>query len=232
MIQLESSNKDLERKNTVLADTIKIYESDQNNILRQKYFSDQASHDASAHTSSASAPPISAGAAHYSPSSCHNLKTLDRLINYLLDVVQQIPKSQVDSSTRTSIPSSAKSSVPPNSSASTSSQEMMHFSGTEDLSCPPEQQPETLPDQTAVLTSPQLSSTASPPVILSEINTIEGETNEQLVYDIEDFQFGNDEVTEVTVAADNTIDEFMDLGDTDAPPVQHQPLNCQPLTIQ
>ena len=105
----------------------------------------------------------------------------------------------------------------------------MHFSGTEDLSCPPEQQPETLPDQTAVLMSPQLSSTASPPVILSEINTIEGETNEQLVYNMDDFQFGIDEVI---VAADNTIDEFMDLGDTDAPPVQHLPLNCQPLTIQ
>ena len=224
MIQLESSKKDLERKNTVLVDTIKIYESEQNKILRQKYFSDHSSPEASANFSSASAPHISADAGN---SSSLSFKTLDRLINYFLDVVHQVPKSQTMSSTSSSVPSFDGSPVSLNLSASTTSHGIKSSSETANLSCSPEP-PEILSEPTAVLTSPSALA-ASPTVILSETNTIEGEINKQLVCDIEDFDFDNDGLTS---ANDNTIDEFMDVGDNVAPPANHLPLNYQPLTTQ
>ena len=73
MLQLESENKDLERKSKILADTIKMYENDQTQNLRKKYFGQT--------TPPLSTMPVS------SPSAESNTpiqgSTSDRVINYL-----------------------------------------------------------------------------------------------------------------------------------------------------
>ena len=78
MLQLESENKDLERKSKILADTIKIYENDQTQNLRQKYFGQT--------TPSLSTMPVSSTSAE--SNTPMQGSTSDRVINYLLDILQ------------------------------------------------------------------------------------------------------------------------------------------------
>ena len=56
-----------------------------------------------------------------------------------------------------------------------------------------------------------------------------GESTQQPAGNAEGFDFDSNQSTD---AADDTIDEFMDIGHNDAPPTQQPNLNYQPLTIQ
>ena len=220
MIQLETSNKDLERKNRVFADTIKIYESEQNKILKDKYFQDQSSPDISAPSSANISPgPISSNLSSYL-----GYKTIDRLLNYFLDVVQQIPRSQ-NISSDSSVPASTSSPFP--SSATAPPQEKVS-----DSICSP-QTSESVPGQSAVLLqSPiSVSLSPSPSVILPEIDSLLNKTShdQQPTGDTEGFVFDNNESSD---AADGTIDEFMDIGHNDALPAQQSHLNSHLLTTQ
>ena len=120
MIQLETSNKDLERKTKVLADTIKLYESDENKMLRNKYFG-----------VSSPSTPLSGSPASHSPPGCPGPsssslqpQTVDRLINYFLDIIEakyvkNLPVSTqgTSSSTTASAGDSLSSSTPSPSQA-------------------------------------------------------------------------------------------------------------------
>ena len=85
MLQIEADNKDLTRKNAVLAETLKMYESEQNKTLRRKYFGEQVNPATSTDTITSTPSPATGPIPAYSGPSQH---TLDRLINYLLDTVQ------------------------------------------------------------------------------------------------------------------------------------------------
>ena len=85
MLQIEADNKDLTRKNAVLAETLKMYESEQNKTLRRKYFGEQVNPATSTDTITSAPSPATGPIPAYSGPSQH---TLDRLINYLLDTVQ------------------------------------------------------------------------------------------------------------------------------------------------
>ena len=92
ILQLEAENKDMDRKTRVLGDTVKMYESDANQELRRRYFRDK--------TSSAKSPSPSTGGTSSPFPPCESstsvaTQTIDRLINYFLNVVEKIPNMSV-----------------------------------------------------------------------------------------------------------------------------------------
>ena len=84
LLQIEADNKDLVRKNSILSETIKIQENEQNKALRQKYFGDQGTDAPTNPQIPSPASNVAAG----SPLSGLLSGTIDRIINYLLDIVQ------------------------------------------------------------------------------------------------------------------------------------------------
>ena len=108
MLQLESENRDLTRKSKILADTIKIYESDQTQDLRHKYFG----------STSPSGPPMSVpGTSAESSTTPLQGPTTDRLINYFLDILQattaRYPLLTSASSPRQSVTTCTYTMTPP-----------------------------------------------------------------------------------------------------------------------
>ena len=93
LLQFEVDNKDLVRKNSIMSETIKMYENEQSKTKKQ---SEHTSQSSSPSLPSAPSPTCSTlpGLSYSGPSSV----TLDRIINYLLDIVQG-PREQ-DSTTK------------------------------------------------------------------------------------------------------------------------------------
>ena len=110
LLQLESDKKDLERKNKILSDSIKLYNAEQTQALRDKYFADpRINQSPTVHTVSSSSSS--------STGSCSNLQTdtVNRLINYFLDLIEKIAPQNL--SARAPIPPGCSESYPPTSSA-------------------------------------------------------------------------------------------------------------------
>ena len=111
LLQFEADNKDLVRKNSIMSETIKIYEKEQSTTQRQ---TEQNGASSSHLRPSAPSPTCCAlpTLSYSGPSS----ETLDRIINYLLDTVQ-CPRKQ-DSNTKIRskpVSDNLQGSVPPSS---------------------------------------------------------------------------------------------------------------------
>ena len=113
MLQLEAENKDFGRKNTVLAETLKMYESEQNKELRRKYFGGHEQVNP-AKSTNANTPPSSTDIVHGLAYSGPSQETVDRVINYLLDIIQKIPScpSETERETQVSDPCPGSTSYP------------------------------------------------------------------------------------------------------------------------
>ena len=89
LLQIEADKKDLERKNKILSESIKIHESEQSEALRKRYFGEPVP-GISAGSSSSSTPPPRMPTG--SGTECGlDTSTINRLVNYFLDVLEQTP---------------------------------------------------------------------------------------------------------------------------------------------
>ena len=221
MMQLETENKDLVRKSNVLADTIKMYESDQTQELRNRYFGNPAS---SASSVPSPTPGLPQSRLSTSCNTSVGSQTIDRLLNFLLDIIQSPAVTTPGLSTSSPEPSGVQpSAVPPSSQVSQSS-------STEPSPGPPNPEPglqtETSASVSTKVSSTKFSSTASAtpcdPVPFSSSQVAEtssplpNDTSSTLVQD-EDMEI--------------TIDEFMPNAPED-PSRSQVHLNSNHLTTQ
>ena len=138
LLQLESDKKDLERKNKILSDSIKLYNAEQTQALRDKYFADPRINQ------SPTVPTVSSSSSS-STGSCSNLQTdtVNRLINYFLDLIEKIaPQNHPPTSSAhqqaTPRTASVTSTPQPSSSPKSSSQQALHnIPNQSDSSLPP-----------------------------------------------------------------------------------------------
>ena len=95
LLELESENKDKSRKLKILSDTISLYEKEETQSLKQKYFGDHLPPSSAPNFSSTSPSCVSS-----IPHNCSSLdsKTLNRVLNYFLDLTQKSSSPTLDPS--------------------------------------------------------------------------------------------------------------------------------------
>ena len=198
-LQLEADNKDLERKNKILSDSIRIYQGGQCGSANM-------SSEGSSRNSVDSPPSLSIPVLPAASDSTLSSKTLSRLINYFLNIVEQTkpensarvdqPSNCVPTSTPTAC-STATVTSPPASTPCAASLDKLHRSVSQDNAA-------------------NLSQTLSSGPVQNVEHT--GDISEQVL---------------IENCSMETIDEFTDnieYNDTRNSELQH--LNCQIPTIQ
>ena len=221
MLQLETANKDLERKSKVLSETIKIYESDQSQKLREKYFGDSSPPISTSVSSSSSRTPSTA-------SNCLENKTLDRLINYFLDLVQQthsslnlsepnpvletIPTATPENKPAEPVAPSAKPG--PTIQNPPSAENESPSSGTEFLAAETELPAEAgLPAEAELPVEAERPAAEIPPAEVAPGGGIASDESNQVPGSSTEDSSGSNYILDET---DITMDEFMDTGDVAA----------------